>query len=232
MIAGIHQLHYLPWLRYFQKIAKSDVFVVLDDIQYNKNGWQNRNKIKGSAGALTLTVPVFNKFQQTLDEVVIDNKTNWRKKHWQSLATCYGKAPYFKDYAPAVQKIYEREWERLNALNLEMLKLFLSFLGIKTKIVLSSELDAPGEATERLVHLCRKAGADAYLSGAYATEAYLDAAALERGGIRLDILAWQAPVYAQLFMQSGFIPDLSIVDLLFNEGPRAMDIIMSSTGKA
>jgi hypothetical protein len=226
MIAGIHQLHYLPWLRYFQKIAKCDLFVVLDDIQYNKNGWQNRNKIKGSGGSMTITIPVFNKFQQTLDEVVIDNKTNWRKKHWQSLVTCYSKAPYFKEYAPELQKIYEKEWDRLNAVNYEMLKLFLSFLDIKTKLVRSSELDIPGMATERLIHMCKKLGADAYLSGAYAQEAYLDGEAFTKEGIRLDILEWQAPAYDQLFMVNGFIPDLSIVDLLFNEGDRSLDIIM------
>lgn len=231
MIVGIHQLHYLPWLRYFQKIAKSDVFVVLDDIQYNKNGWQNRNKIKGSSGAITVTIPVLNKFQQALNEVVIDNKSNWRKKHWQSLVTCYSKASYFKEYGPAVKNIYEREWDRLNAINIEMLKLFLSFLDIKTKIVLSSELHVPGVATERLVRMCKKLGADAYLSGAYATEAYLDAEAFRKEGIRLDILQWQAPTYTQLFMQNGFIPDLSIVDLLFNEGPRTMDIILAQSPK-
>lgn len=90
MTLAAHQLHYLPWLRYFHKIALSDCFVVMDNIQFNKNGWQNRNKIKCAQGWMYLTIPIFNKFQQNLDEVRIDNTQDWRRKHWQALVHNYG----------------------------------------------------------------------------------------------------------------------------------------------
>lgn len=226
MILSAHQLHYLPWLRYFHKIAQSDVFVVMDDIQFNKNGWQNRNKIKGANGHLTLTVPVFNKFQQNLDEVKIDNKSAWRKKHWQSIELSYRKAPFFAKYAPAIAPVYEREWEDLNAVNFELLTIFLGMLGIRTKVLRSSEGQFPGTATERLVNICRQVGASTYLTGEHARDMYLDESLFAKEGIGLVVQEWKAPAYGQLFMQHGFIPDLSIVDLLFNEGDRSFDILM------
>jgi hypothetical protein len=223
MLAGIHQLHYLPWLRYFEKIARSDVFIVLDNIQFNKNGWQNRNRIKSAQGGQLLTVPVIEKFGQRLDEVRINNRVNWRRKHWRSLAQNYGKAPYFDMYAPFLEAVYAREWERLNDLNLHMLRYFIGALGIGTPVRLASEMDAPGEATERLVNLIRAAGCDAYYSGAYALEVYLDAAMLCDAGIRLELQQWRAPVYPQRC--GAFIPGLSIIDLLMNCGPDALSIL-------
>lgn len=225
MIAGIHQLHYLPWLRYFHKIAFSDVFVILDDIQYNKNGWQNRNKVKGAAGEVTLTIPVYSKFQQNLDEVKIDNKTDWRKKHWKTLMTYYSKAPHFDKYKTLFNSIYERNWDFLNGINSEMLKLYLAALGIKTKIYFSSEMNIAGEATDRLINICKAVGCDTYLSGAHATEAYLDSEAFKKAGIEVKIQEWKSPEYKQLFPGVGFIPDLSIVDLLFNEGEKSAEIL-------
>jgi hypothetical protein len=121
VVVGIHQLHYLPWLRYFHKIECSDVFVILDDIQYNKNGYQNRNRIKTPQGDLMLTVPVFDRFAQSLDSVRIDNKRNWAAKHWRSIEQSYRRAPYFERYAPVLSAFYQRPWETLNELNRPML---------------------------------------------------------------------------------------------------------------
>ena len=111
MILAIHQLHYLPWLRYFHKLASADTFVVLDNIQFNKNGWQNRNKIKNREGASLLSVPVLQKFAQALSEVEIDNKQPWRRKHWGSLLSAYQKAPYFKEHESFFKKVYETDWK-------------------------------------------------------------------------------------------------------------------------
>lgn len=141
MILSAHQLHYLPWLRYFHKIAKSDVFVVMDNIQFNKNGWQNRNKIKCSTGWMYLTIPIYNKFQQNLDEVKIDNTQNWRDKHLKALLNNYGKAKYFKEYKSFFEKIYSTHWDSLNDLNYEMFYFYLKTLRIKTKIVKASDLN-------------------------------------------------------------------------------------------
>jgi hypothetical protein len=224
MLVGIHQLHYLPWLRYFEKIAQADVFVVLDNIQYSKNGWQNRNKIKTPLGAESLTVPVHAHLGDTLDAVRVRDSAPWRKKHWKSIQQHYGKAPFFDRYAPMLEETYSRSWNTLNALNRHMLDGFLDALAIDTKVVYASELDVPGAATDRLVNLIQAVGGTQYYSGAFALEAYLDANALAAAGIELVLQEWTAPVYPQRY--GAFVPDLAIIDLLMNCGPDARAILM------
>ena len=223
MRVGIHQLHYLPWLRYFEKIRHSDVFIALDDIQFNKNGWQNRNRIKSSAGATLLTVPVFMHAEQRLDEVRIHNGAPWRRKHWTTIEQSYARSRHFAEYEPFLRETYARDWDRLNDLNQHMLKFFVGALGIETPIIYSSQLGVPGTATRRLVNLIKAVGGDTYLSGAYALDAYLDAALLERAGIGLELQEWHAPVYPQRY--GDFIPDLSIVDLLSNCGRESLGVL-------
>lgn len=227
MIVGIHQLHYLPWLRYFHKIAHSDVFIVLDTIQYNKNGYQNRNRIKSPQGPLMLTVPVYERLGQRLDEVRIDNKRNWMRKHGRSLEQHYRSAPYFSVYAPTLQLFYTRSWGSLNDLNRAMLPFFLDALGIDTPVRYASEFDVPGEATTRLVNLMRAVGGTTYLTGAYALDAYLDAEALRDADIGLAIQSWDAPEYPQ--GNGPFISDLSIIDLLMHCGPDARAVLLGAS---
>lgn len=226
MRVSIHQSHYLPWLRYFDKIARSDVFIVLDTIQYNKNGWQNRNRIKTAHGPLLLTVPVYEHLGQSLDEVRIANEIPWARKHLRSIEQAYRNAPFFEEHAGFLRDVYQREWDRLNELNIHMLGYFVAALGIRTRIVRASELDAPGMATERLVHLVRAVGGDRYYSGAYALDSYLDASLFERAGIGLELQDWTAPVYPQRY--GPFVPDLSLLDLLLNCGPHSLAILLGS----
>ena len=226
MILAAHQLHYLPWLRYFHKIAHCDTFVVLDNIQFNKNGWQNRNKIKTVMGSAVLTVPVIQKFQQSLADVRIDTKQPWRRKHWGALQSNYRKAPHFKEHEEFFGRLYEREWERLNDLNYEILFYLLKTLGIKVKVVRSSELPLKGESSGRLVGICRNLGAGTYLTGAHAVQVYLDLKPFEEAGIALSHQEFECPAYPQLFPEAGFLPELSIVDLLFNCGPKSLEILL------
>ena len=224
MVVGIHQLHYLPWLRYFHKIACSEVFVVLDNIQYNKNGYQNRNRIKTPQGPLMLSVPVFDRFGQSLDAVRIDNKRNWAAKHWRSIEQNYRRAPFFDAFAPALYSFYQQPSDSLNALNRAMLHFFLDALGITTPILYSSEMEAPGEATTRLVNLIRAAGGSTYLTGAYALDTYLDVEELANAGITLEIQAWKSVEYPQA--HGPFVADLSIVDLLMHCGPQSRSVLL------
>lgn len=223
MVVGIHQLHYLPWLRYIHKILCADVFIVLDNIQYNKNGHQNRNRIKTPQGATTLTVPVFDRLGQRLDEVAIDNKGPWARKHWRSIAQHYRKAPYFPRYADWLEEVYEQPWEYLNDLNRSLLTGILLRLEIDTPVVYASELHVAGEATERLIHLIHGVKGDAYLSGAHAVDSYLDVEALEASGIALKIQSWTAPEYPQ--GPGPFLPELSIIDLMMHCGSDARTIL-------
>jgi hypothetical protein len=228
MLVGIHQPHYLPWLRYFEKIARSDVFIVLDDVQYEKNGFQNRNKVKTAQGAAMLTVPVQKPTQRPINEIELDQRSDWLKQHRRTLEMSYRKAPYFARYWDEIAAAYDRKWTHLAALNRTMLELFVRQLEIPTRIAYSSEIPTQGQATRRIVELCRAVGGDEYLSGAFAVQAYLDPAVLQAGGIRLAFQEWKAPEYRQLYPAAGFIPDLAIVDLLFNEGPAAREILLSA----
>jgi hypothetical protein len=228
MLIAIHQPHYLPWLRYFEKIARSDLFILLDDVQYTKNGFQNRSKIKTAQGWSYLTVPIQKPLQRSIRESEIDARSCWREKHRRTLEMSYGKAPFFARYWPELAALYEQEWTHLAALNRALLAVLLRQLEIETPVVLSSDIPTAGRNTERLAELCRAVGGDTYLSGRYALQAYLDPAALGAAGIRLAFQEWQAPSYPQLYPAAGFVPDLSIVDLLFNTGPRAREIIGKS----
>jgi len=226
MILAAHQLHYLPWLRYIHKIAAADVFVVLDNIQFNKNGWQNRNKIKTSQGAFCLTVPVYHHFGQALNEVTIDNKQPWKRKHWGNLFNGYRKAPYFGEHEIFFKKVYETEWGKLNDLNYEIFFYLVKALGIQTRILRSSEINLRGEATDRLAVLCKDLGAKAYLTGAFAAQEYLDESLFAKEGIEVLYQHFECPEYSQAYPEAGFVPELSIVDLLFNCGLKSLEILM------
>lgn len=228
MIVGIHQPHYLPWLRYLEKIARSDVFIVLDDVQYEKNGFQNRNKIKTAQGWTYLTVPVQRPTQRPIAEIEIDNRTDWREKHRRAIEQSYRKAPFFAEYWPDLAAVYDREWTHLAALNRAMLELYLRQLGITSRIAYSSELTVAGESSERIANLCRAVEGDTYLSGEHAVHAYLDASVLEQAGVGLAFQRWEAPTYRQLYPAAGFIPDLAIVDLLFNMGPESQELLLAA----
>ncbi len=225
VICGIHQLHYLPWLRYFHKIYLSDVFVLLDDIQFTKNGWQNRNKIKSPQGWIYLTIPVRYHAEVLINQIEIATPELWQKKHLKSLSMFYGKAPYFSRYIPLFQEFYSHSWKKLHEAAFYLLRLLLDALEIKTPIVRSSELNVPGEATERLINICKELGADTYLTGEHALHVYLEPDKFREQQIDLLVQKWECPEYTQQFPRLGFIPDLSIADLLFNEGPNSLAVI-------
>jgi hypothetical protein len=230
MLAAIHQPHYLPWLRYVEKIATSDIFILLDDVAYTKNGWQNRNKIKCATGWMYLTVPISASFNQPIKDVPL-GAGNWGEKHLRSLQMNYGRAPYFEEHFPFFCDLYCRPWALLHDVNSEILSYCLDRMGIRTPILRSSELSVPGVSTERLIHLCRAIGATEYYSGEYAVHAYLDPSLFEKAGIRLRFQQWKCPEYLQQFPKMGFMPDMSIVDLLFNEGPNSLNILQQASSQ-
>jgi hypothetical protein len=224
MLVGIHQPHYLPWLRYFDKIARSDVFILLDTVQFSKNGWQNRNTIKTPNGPALLTVPVHARLDESLRAVTIDNRQPWRVKHRRAIAQHYGKAPYYAEHKGFLDGVYGQHWEHLVDLNAHMLGYFLRALGIETPVVTASSLDVPGVATDRLVNLIKAVGGTRYYSGAYALDTYLDTQRLQDAGIALELQEWQPPAYPQLYGE--FKPDLSILDLLMNCGPGSLKVLL------
>lgn len=216
MIATIHQPEYLPWIGFFDRISKADIFIILDDVQYQKNGFINRNKIKTSQGWQWLTIPV--KERETLkkiNEIEINNKTDWRNKHWKSLFYNYNKAPYFKRYVDFFEKVYRQEWDLLVDLDIYLIENIMNMLGLRKEIKRSSILKAKGKATDLLVNICQIVGADTYLSGPGGKE-YMDLDKFKKENINVIFQEFIHPKYVQQFEKKGFIPNLSVIDLLFN----------------
>ena len=223
-VAVILQPSYLPWLGYFAQLHRSDVFVFYDDVQFDKESWRNRNRIKGPCGAQWLSVPVLTSGQNwpSNRDVRIDNSAPWRRKHLRSLEQHYARAPYFADYIPMFSELYERTWTYLIDLNVAAFYLMAEMIGIRRPIRFSSELQVGGGKVERLVNICRAIGADAFYEGA-AGRAYIDHETFARGGVRLEYQEYRHPEYPQL--HPPFVPYLSAVDLLFNCGPKSLEIL-------
>ncbi len=222
---SIHQPGYLPWLGYFEKIARADVHVFLDDVQYEKNSFDNRNKIRNAEGGVWLTVPVSSKGKfgsNPLNELEISNQTDWNKKHWKSIHLNYFKARHFTEHAPFFEQVYNRRWEKLIDLNLEITQYVLKVLGIQTKTVFASKIQKEGKKSDLVLSLCKTLGASTYISGTFGKD-YLELEKFQKEGIQVVFQDYEHPVYNQNF--PGFTPYMSIIDLLFNEGPRSLDIL-------
>ncbi|HPC35467.1 MAG TPA: WbqC family protein [Candidatus Marinimicrobia bacterium] len=226
MICAIHQPQTYPWLGYFAKIMQADVFIFLDNVQFKKNEWQNRNKIRTPQGWIWLTVPVIHNFGQKICEVKINNAVNWRKKHLQTLQTYYGRAPFFKPYFEKLINLYQSEWQNLAQFNIASIRLLMSLIGIDTPTVIASEIktldDNSLSADEKLITATKAVGSDCYLSGAGGHN-YLQPELFSKNGIELRFQSFEHPVYRQ--MTTDFLPNMSVLDLLFNEGQRANSII-------
>jgi hypothetical protein len=230
MIVGILQPGYLPWLGFFEQMHRSDVFVIYDDVQYDKEGWRNRNRIKTANGIQWLTVPVLLKFNEhpLIIDVRIDNKANWRKKHLGAIRQNYARTPFFKKYIEIFDAAYSREWEYLVDLDLYFIEKLAECLGMRRKkIVRSSSLPVKGERMERLVNICEFFGADTFYEGA-AGKDYIDGEAFSRHGIKVEYQEYQHPLYPQLYGE--FVPYLSVIDLLFNQGDKSIATLTHQTG--
>ena len=223
MIAAVHQPQFMPWLGYFDKIVRSETFVFLDNVQFKKNEFQNRNKIKTAQGWMWLTVPVLYKYPEQLDEVKINNGIDWRKKHLRTLAINYQKAPYFHDRFPEVERFYAVDSASISEVNRQSVLMLLRMLGVDRKIAIASALGhQPEEPSERLAAICESLGADTYLSGA-GGRTYLDLEPFNKRGITVVFQAFNHPIYPQLY--GDFISNLSLLDLLFNCGPNSLKIL-------
>ena len=229
LILTAHQPVYLPWLGLFHKIALADEFVYFEDVQYTKKDYVSRNIIKGINGPILLTVPVLNKnhFEKKISEVKINNAENWAKKHWKSIYLNYKKAPYFSQYSDFFEYVYSKEWEYLTDLNYEMLLWFLDVLGIKTKVRRMSDYTFTGEKSDLVLDMCKQLKCDMYIFGKLGID-YADVNAFKENNIKLYFQNYNCQEYSQQYMQRGFEPYMSVIDLLFNEGNKSYDIIMKN----
>jgi len=225
MVIGILQPGYLPWLGFFEQLYRSDIFILYDDVQYDKDGWRNRNKIKTAKGTQWLTIPVCVKFAEhpLISDVRIDNKNDWKKKHLHSLKTNYSKSPFFSKYIGIFESAYSKAWEYLIDINMHFILELSKCLGLNDrKIVRSSTLNITGDKMDRLVKICKTFGADIFYEGA-AGKNYIDEKLFSNHGIAIEYQDYAHPIYKQLY--GGFISHLSVVDLLFNHGDEGLSIL-------
>lgn len=226
MIVSIHQPQFFPWLGYFEKIASSDVFVLLDDVQFKKNEWQNRNRIKTAGGPQWLTVPVQYHFPEKIMEVKINNQVDWKKKHLHALEYNYSKAEYFNSVNPVISAIYDNNWDGISDLNTITIQKSMEILKINTPLIKSSELNMPGSSTERLVNICKHFKASSYIAGQGGKD-YLDESLFIKENIKVVYQDFKHPVYKQCF--GDFLSHMSIIDLLCNCGPDSSALLCTKT---
>lgn len=225
MILAIHQPQFLPYLGFFDKVAKSDALVILDDVQFLERGHQHRNEIKMQTGKQWLTVPVIQNRGQLIRDVKIDSSSNWRRKHWAALESNYRPSPFWKELSGGLKQILlEGKQTTLLDLDMDLLRWAMELLGVQRPMKLSSELPVEGTRTERLVSICKLMGADVYLSGQGGKE-YMDLELFAAANVEVRFQEYAAREYPQLFMQHGFIANLAVVDALFNRGVEARTLI-------
>jgi hypothetical protein len=216
------QSNYIPWRGYFDLINSVDEFILYDDMQYTIRDWRNRNIIKTANGPLWLTIPVEvkGKYFQKIKETVISDPT-WGRKHWATLTHSYSKAAHFAWLKELFADLYSRPEEKLlSQINYAFIRAICELLGISTTISWSMDYNLIGDKTERLVDLCKQAGGTHYLSGP-AAKAYLEEELFAREGISVSYMDYSGyPEYRQLY--PPFEPRVTILDLLFNEGPEAV----------
>lgn len=223
MIISIHQPNYLPYLGFFDKIMRSNKFIIYDDAQFVKGDFHNRNRIRTSEGFQWLTVPIRAKLGQRINEVKIDNMHFWAKKHLKSIIANYEGAPFYNRYIKDFEDVYNKKTENLVELNMNLIQLLLRLLKITTPILMSTELGPfKSKSTEKLIELCKIAGGTAYLAGGLAKN-YMDESLFQEAGIKVEHQNFAHPTYRQNF--KGFIPNMSAIDLLFNCGEKSSKII-------
>jgi len=232
MIVSINQPAYLPWLGYFHRIAAADAHVVLDHVQFEKNSFTNRNKIRTSTGWSWLTVPVKSagKFGQLpINEIEIANEKKWANKHWETMRLSYARAPFFSEHAGFFESVFQRSWQKLIDLTGDINTYLLQAFGIKTRIYFSSQMKAAGKKDELVLNLCRELGASVYLSGPLGRN-YLREPMFHNAGITVRYDDYQHPAYSQAY--PGFEPYMAAVDLLLNAGPESLNTIMKGQEQA
>lgn len=226
---AIMQPTYLPWAGYFALMDRVDEFVFLDSVQFERRSWQQRNRIKGANGEVMLTVPVRKAPRNSVAicDVQVDYDSKFVKKHIANLTHAYKKAPYFKEYSPRIFELIGSNFDSLADLTVSLVSYCAKQLGITTSTVRASELSVAGTKDELLYNICLDRGADSYISPP-GSKAYLDFSPyFGMKGFPLIYHEYTPEPYRQL--HGAFVPYMSIVDLLFNEGRESLNIIARGT---
>ena len=221
---AVLQPGFLPWLGFFDQMIRSDVFVIYDDVQFDKHGWRNRNRIKTANGVAWLTVPVRHSGHhgQAISDVKIDNSRNWARKLVSAIHQAYSRAPHCEPYVKQLAEILTRPWDNLIDLDLCIIELMARWFEVETNLLKASELGIRGSQSGRLLEICQHFGASRYLSG-NAAKSYLDNQLFDNAGIEVVWQDYAHPSYPQL--HGEFVPYLSALDLILNVGPESPKVI-------
>lgn len=223
MKAAIIQSNYVPWKGYFDIIHEADVFVFLEDVQYTRRDWRNRNKIKTPGGIKWISVPVVRTTDLMIYETKINYSQDWREKHKKTIHHSHASCEYYDNYKEDILGIYTQKYETISELNIAAIKKISALLGIETDFVNSKDLNTSGKKDDKLIEVCQKVGADSYLSGPAAKD-YVVKEKFEKAGIVLEYKYYSGyPEYKQLWGEFNHF--VSVIDLIFNCGEEAPDYI-------
>jgi len=231
MLVAIHQPCFVPWLGYLDRMLRADLFVILDHVQFERRNYQNRAMIRLEDESKWLTVPVVQVSQkEKIIEKMVDNPEDlsgtrwWGPNSFATLKYAYRKSKHFDDYAPRLRDIFNARWDKLLDLNMATLEFLREELQITTPLVKSSTLAPDGQRSELLLDICQKVGAQAFFGGMGGSREYLNKAAFDEAGMGVVWQDFTHPVYPQCGT-GPFIKGLSALDVLFNCGPRAAEIL-------
>jgi len=227
MIVSANQPYFAPFPGFFYKALKSDLFVLLDDVQFPRGTtWISRNRFKSHQGFLWITIPVWKSGLglQKIKDIRICHEGRWAQKHLESLQTAYKHAPYLSEHAEFLEEMFSKKNDKLLDLNLSVIRYLMTTLGINTKTVLLSEIEVSSTGNQRLVDICKKTGATRFLAQAPAKK-FIDEKLFLDSGIELIFFTPPTPIYPQLW--GDFLGNLSVLDLVLNCGPKAREILLS-----
>lgn len=225
-IVSICQPNFLPWLGYFEMGHRADIYVMLDDVQYIKGEWVNRNKILNptNQGWQWITVPLKKrKLESLINEMEIQNQLRWGKKMFKTFQQIYSKAPYYDEHIQAIRDVLSTEWYMLVDLNVSIIRMLYRILGIENNLILSSDLAVKSRRTQKLADICERLGASIFLAN-NGSKPYVDPSKFHERNIGFVFQDYQHPEYC--VQGYNFVPYLSVIDLIFWHGPEALDIIL------
>ncbi len=229
MKVTIHQPNYMPWIGLFNKISMADIYVILDSVQYEKDGFTNRNKIRqpdSPAGWMWLTVPVKKGSSNLLiKDVEIDNSQKWKETSLRAITRIYKNSPYLKDYTQLLEGVYKGDWNNLCDLNVFIIREVLKILDLKPQVIMASELKVDSKKSDLNLDICKQVGATEYLSG-ISGKTYLEMDRFNEAGIKVTFQEYKHPEYKQI--RDPFMPNMSIIDLLASCGPDSARIIKTN----
>lgn len=224
LIISIQQPEFLPWIGFFNKVVNVDEVVILDNVQFKKRYFENRIKIRNYSSWQWITVPVKTKgkYLQKISEVEIDNTKNWQENCLRTIELNYKKAPYFSRYFPAIEKLFKKRKKGLSEFNIDAIKALCKLLGLEANFYLASNLKTKGSGSQLILDICKRMKTKGYLSGKFGRD-YLAEKDFRNNSVEVFYQNFKHPEYIQF--HGKFIEGLSVIDLLFNEGDKSLQII-------